>query len=133
MSRYWNNEGRYQALYEQKYKELVPNSGEAKTLEGNVLRVASKCVYRRYNDGEDFNYFCKDYKDLYGDVLDHLPYCYNRIDYDNMIDGILEEYWPDECKKIGGVSNKDFDYSKYGEESPANLYYSDCGSDSEDY
>ena len=54
-SAYWNGTGRLQAEYDELYNQLVPASGAAETLEGEVLRAASKIVYRHFNDGDLFN------------------------------------------------------------------------------
>ena len=52
---YWSNAGALQAEYDKLYNELVPSSGKADTVEGEVLRAASKIYYRHYNDGDSFN------------------------------------------------------------------------------
>ena len=54
-SAYWNGTGRLQAEYDELYKQLVPASGAAETLEGEVIRASSKIVYRHFNDGDEFN------------------------------------------------------------------------------
>ena len=52
---YWNGKGRLQAEYDELYNQLVPASGAAETIQGEVLRAASKIVYRHFNDGDEFN------------------------------------------------------------------------------
>jgi hypothetical protein len=52
---YWSGNGPLQEEYDALYNELVPSQGKADTIEGEVLRAASKIVYRHYNDGDDFN------------------------------------------------------------------------------
>jgi hypothetical protein len=52
---YWSGKGPLQKEYDALYNELVPSQGKADTIEGEVLRAASKIVYRHYNDGDDFN------------------------------------------------------------------------------
>jgi hypothetical protein len=52
---YWSGKGPLQKEYDALYNELVPSMGKADTIEGEVLRAASKIVYRHYNDGDDFN------------------------------------------------------------------------------
>jgi hypothetical protein len=52
---YWNGNGPLQKEYDALYNELVPSQGKADTIEGEVLRAASKIVYRHYNDGDEFN------------------------------------------------------------------------------
>ena len=54
-STYWDGSGRLQAEYKLLYKQLVPSQGPADTIEGEVLRAASKIVGRHYNDGDEFN------------------------------------------------------------------------------
>ena len=52
---YWSGNGPLQDEYDALYNELVPSQGKADTIEGEVLRAASKIVYRHYNDGDEFN------------------------------------------------------------------------------
>ena len=52
---YWSGTGALQKEYEALYNKLVPSQGAADTIEGEVLRAASKIVYRHYNDGDEFN------------------------------------------------------------------------------
>lgn len=54
-STYWAGKGALQDDYNRLYDELVPSSGKADTIEGEVMRAASKIVYRHYNDGDEFN------------------------------------------------------------------------------
>jgi len=48
---YWNGNGKFQKEFDKLYKELVPSSGRAKTLRGEVLRAANKLYYERFNNG----------------------------------------------------------------------------------
>jgi hypothetical protein len=52
---YWDGSGRLSNEYKELFAKLVPGSGPAKTIEGEVLRAASKIYYRHYNDGDEFN------------------------------------------------------------------------------
>lgn len=54
-SLYWSGKGPLQNEYNELYEKLVPSQGAADTIEGEVLRAASKIVYRHYNDGDEFN------------------------------------------------------------------------------
>lgn len=54
-STYWAGKGQLQKEYDALYNELVPGMGAADTIQGEVLRAASKIVYRHYNDGDEFN------------------------------------------------------------------------------
>ena len=60
---YWNQAGKYQKQMDQLWAELVPASGPSETLQGEVLRCASKIYYRHFNDGDSFTensfYFLK--------------------------------------------------------------------------
>ena len=51
LSSYWENTGAYQEEYDRLYSELVPNSGKANTLHGELIRSIS-CLYHEYcNNG----------------------------------------------------------------------------------
>lgn len=48
---YWNNEGAYQAQYDELYYKLVPSEGAAGNLIGEALRAASRLAYEYCNNG----------------------------------------------------------------------------------
>jgi hypothetical protein len=48
---YWNQNGRYQAEYDELYELLVPAEGMAETLFGEVVRAASRLSWDYYNNG----------------------------------------------------------------------------------
>lgn len=48
---YWNSNGRFQNEYQKLYTELVPNSGNCSTVEGELLRATCKLYYDYYNNG----------------------------------------------------------------------------------
>jgi hypothetical protein len=48
---YWNNKGPHQADYDRLWNKLVPDSGSAETIRGELLRSISKIYYDRYNNG----------------------------------------------------------------------------------
>lgn len=48
---YWNGTGVYQQEYEKLYDELVPFMGEAKTVNGELVRAASRLFYDYCNNG----------------------------------------------------------------------------------
>ena len=52
---YWSSKGPLSKEYKELFAKLVPDQGPADTIEGEVLRAASKIVYRHYNDGDEFN------------------------------------------------------------------------------
>ena len=101
-AKYWNNEGKYEALYEKLRKALVPNEGQADTEHGEVLRVMGNLYYDHYNNG-DWN----DLNDLNSWRLqkwakEHAtPDIQNRVglwksssatdeDYDLVVDAVIE-------------------------------------------
>ena len=49
---YWNENGKHQATYAAQWDELVPATGKAGTMQGEVLRAASRLYYRWFNDGD---------------------------------------------------------------------------------
>lgn len=48
---YWNENGKFQKELDKLYKELVPSTGRAKFLRGEVLRAANELYYERFNNG----------------------------------------------------------------------------------
>ena len=48
---YWDDNGAYTAEYNKLYDELVPGSGSAATLKGELVRAISKLVYEHCNNG----------------------------------------------------------------------------------
>lgn len=48
---YWTDKGKYQELYDQLYKQLVPKEDKASTVAGEMLRVVSNVYYDVYNNG----------------------------------------------------------------------------------
>lgn len=51
MGRYWDHKGPQQAAYDRLVGELVPGSGPAGTLQGELLRAAGNLGYEFYNNG----------------------------------------------------------------------------------
>ena len=49
---YWNGNGKHQELYNAQWDELVPGNGKAGTMQGEVLRAASRLYHRWFNDGD---------------------------------------------------------------------------------
>lgn len=47
---YWNNNGIYQAEYDKLF-DLVPQSGSAETLHGELIRAVSRINYEYFNNG----------------------------------------------------------------------------------
>jgi len=48
---YWDDNGAYSAEYSALYDELVPQSGSAETLKGELVRAISRLVYEHCNNG----------------------------------------------------------------------------------
>ena len=51
MSKYWNNEGAFQAEFNQLTEQLMPASGSAETLGGELVRSANRLYYDAFNNG----------------------------------------------------------------------------------
>ena len=47
---YYNGNGAYQKEYEELYKKLVPNSGSAQTIHGELIRAISRLLHEYYNN-----------------------------------------------------------------------------------
>lgn len=48
---YWDNNGAYQEQYDEIYAKLVPSSGEADTVHGEMIRAVSRLFYDYCNNG----------------------------------------------------------------------------------
>jgi len=48
---YWNNNGRYTALYEELSTKLVPEEGRAPTVHGELLSAMGRVYYDWFNNG----------------------------------------------------------------------------------
>jgi len=48
---YWNENGAYQKEYNELYTQLVPDSGEANTIHGEMIRCVSRLLYDYCNNG----------------------------------------------------------------------------------
>jgi hypothetical protein len=48
---YWMNKGKHQEAYQKLANELLPDSGKADTLHGELLRALGKIYYDYYNNG----------------------------------------------------------------------------------
>ena len=51
MSKYWNQEGQYQAEFNQLSDELMPRSGKADSLAGEIIRSVNRLYYDAFNNG----------------------------------------------------------------------------------
>lgn len=48
---YWNSNGKHQLEYQELYSTLVPAEGNAGTVEGEMIRAATRLYYDYYNNG----------------------------------------------------------------------------------
>jgi len=48
---YWNENGVYNNEYHELYKKLVPDMGEAETIEGELIRSVSRLYWDYFNNG----------------------------------------------------------------------------------
>ena len=61
---YWNNEGAYEQEFSQLTNELMPSTGRAEYLVGEVVRAANRLYYEYCNNG---NMNARDIVELYDD------------------------------------------------------------------
>lgn len=66
--KYWNNEGTYQADYTRLANELMPASGAADTLGGELIRAATRLYYDAFNNG-----FCNNTSGAMNFLRQYLP------------------------------------------------------------
>lgn len=83
---YWNETGKYHKYNDKLWAELVPESGNCKTIEGELLRAGAKIYYRRYNDGDVFS---RDSYQFITDVTGKVPN-EDFHTYDELMDVIFE-------------------------------------------
>ena len=55
-STYWERNGKFQEDYDTLFDKLVPTEGKSESLQGEVLRAASRLYYRWFNDGDKIEY-----------------------------------------------------------------------------
>lgn len=84
---YWNNNGAYQKEYEELYEKLVPSSGDADSIHGEMIRAVSRLYYDFCNNG---NCNVLDYEQ---DSCQECGGC-GYVDNDDE-DGIEDCYWCD--------------------------------------
>lgn len=73
---YWQNKGRYEDEAKQ-LQALVPNSGEAETMQGEIMRAASRIYYDLFNNGFGNNWtgaldYLKEFVNLPEHIYDEL-------------------------------------------------------------
>jgi hypothetical protein len=51
MSKYWNNQGRYNQEFNALYEQLVPMSGACATQAGELIRAVNRIYYDAFNNG----------------------------------------------------------------------------------
>lgn len=89
---YWNEKGYYQDIYDRLHSNLVPSSGEADTVHGELVRAISRLYYDYCNNG-NINAVEADYEEIENT-------CYNcggtgELEYDSEDD-------PEECEDCYG-------------------------------
>lgn len=81
---YWGNNGAYNEEYSRLYDELVPASGDAKTVHGELIRAISRLGYE-YNNNGNCNAAEPYYADPEYDVDDDgEEYCINEDEIDHI-------------------------------------------------
>ena len=99
---YWDNNGAYQKEYGALYEKLVPNSGDAKTIHGELIRVCSRLFYDYCNNG---NCNVTDIETHYETEYSDCECCYGTgYDHDN-----------DECTECGGSGEYEYEEEYDGE------------------
>lgn len=48
---YWNDNAKYSKQYKEFWDELVPDSGEAETIKGELVRIVGRITHEYYNNG----------------------------------------------------------------------------------
>lgn len=86
---YWNEEGIYQSEYDELYNELVPASGSAQTLNGELIRAISRLSYEYFNNGN-----CNACERTTHVEEEDCPYCMGY--------GYLNNDEDDVCEECGG-------------------------------
>ena len=90
---YWDDNGAYQKEYDSLYEELVPPSGEAKCINGKMLRAISRLYYDFCNNGNG-NVFEESWgevsiSDFYQEMIDNLDYFMDDRDAFNKLESFL--------------------------------------------
>ena len=97
---YWNGIGKHQEEYDNLYAELVGNSGSSETLNGELIRAASRLYHENFNNGN-----CNAKSDNYDDC----SHCsgsgeVEKNDYDEEYDDSEYEECP-ECWGEGKIED----------------------------
>ena len=99
---YWDNEGKYQGLYDRAWKQLIPASGEAEDGWPEALRAISRIGYDYDNNGfanlwreeEEYDgddYYYKHVMDsYYRDMVDYLAYQIPRAMHGELKDFLVD-------------------------------------------
>ena len=87
---YWNNNGKYQAIYNGLWKILVPNMGEAETEQGEALRIVSKIYYDYYNNGCCNLVYKNSWEELENEEYEEYWNFKIKEDYEKQIEYLLE-------------------------------------------
>jgi hypothetical protein len=110
-AKYWGKTGKYSQLLDEKWNELVPQSGEAETEIGELIRSFGRINYEMFNNGccnmfhdynsdeDDSNEIDLEIDQMYGDFFDKISNAIN----DNLLSLQLEK----ECENLFLDSNFD--------------------------
>lgn len=100
---YWSNNGAYENEYSQKYEELVPSSGEAETVHGELIRAISRFYWDYANNGNGNLLQTKEYtcSCCGGDGYEEV-----QAGYDDEGEEIIETQ---DCSCCGGTGREDGD------------------------
>lgn len=63
---YWNGNAKYSKQYEKLWDELVPGSGEAETVKGELVRIVGRITHEYYNNGNFNAIETQEYEDGFG-------------------------------------------------------------------
>lgn len=113
---YWRGNGIYQTEYDELYDKLVPSSGEAPTVHGELIRGISRLTYDYYNNG---NCNVREAIRNYEVVID--PYYMDMIDF--MFDELPKQYHVNVEKLLDFITMYNYGYGDYDFSDEDNDYY----------
>ena len=98
---YWQNNGAYQQEYKKLWDELVPAEGEAKTVNGEILRASGKLYHEFFNNGNmnacdreyftNWNYDEEDWEPIISDYYqEFIDFIRDTCKQDHELRGLLE-------------------------------------------
>ena len=112
-AKYWNKTGKYSQLLDEKWNELVPDLGEAKTEIGELIRSFGRINYEMFNNGccnmfdakydEDDHVVSMKLDKFYFHLFNNLSFALDNITVSN---GYLITELETECRSL--FKNSDF-------------------------